>query len=61
MPRKKMNFEMVTARFPAGTFDRIGRVLKKDELKADFIRDSVRTKLEARERGRKPSLQSAAD
>lgn len=59
MPRKKMNFQMVTARFPQDTFERIAKVLKKDEVKADFIREAVRTKLEARERQRRPSLEHA--
>jgi metal-responsive CopG/Arc/MetJ family transcriptional regulator len=53
MARQRMNFEIVSARFPKNTFARIQKVLKKDEPQSEFIRQAVQTKIEARERGRK--------
>lgn len=50
MGRVQINFESLTARFPEGTLDRIDKVLRKSEAKAEFIRSAVLTKLQARER-----------
>jgi hypothetical protein len=42
--------EMMVARFPAGTFDRIAEVLGPDEDRADFVRAAVERELKRRER-----------
>lgn len=52
MGRIQINYEALTARFPEGTLDRIDSVLRKGEAKAEFIRESVLTKLKMRERGK---------
>lgn len=48
--RPKINFEQMPARFPEGTMDRIDRVLKDGETRADLVRDSVEATIVSRER-----------
>ncbi|WP_395395994.1 YlcI/YnfO family protein (plasmid) [Novosphingobium sp. BL-8A] len=38
------------ARFPAGTFERIGQVLREDEDRTDFVRAAVERELQRREK-----------
>ena len=52
MPRKRINADFMPGRFPAGTFKRMGRVLKKDEAKADLLRLAVERELQRREQQR---------
>ena len=40
--------EDMQARFPAGTFERIKRVLREDEGRTDFVREAVERELERR-------------
>ena len=42
--------ELMVARFPAGTFDRIAAVLGPTEDRADFVRAAVEQELQRRER-----------
>ena len=44
--------EMMVARFPAGTFDRITTVLNKGENRADFVRVAIEHELQRRARAR---------
>lgn len=45
----RKNFDNLTARFPAGTLERIDAALRGRENKADFIRSAVEEKLARRE------------
>ena len=53
MGRKKLWSEDMIARFAAGTFERITRVLVGKEDRTDFVREAVERELRRRERGRK--------
>jgi len=48
--RKKINDEQTPARFPAGTLDRIDRVLEPKEKRSDLIREAVDREISRRER-----------
>jgi len=48
--RKKRWAEDMQARFPEGTFERIGAVLADDEDRTDFVRSAVERELKRRER-----------
>lgn len=48
--RKKLWTEDMQARFPEGTFERIGAVLENDEDRTDFVRLAVERELRRRER-----------
>lgn len=48
--RPKINGEKATARFPAGTLDRIDAVLDEDESLADFLRSVVLREIHRREK-----------
>ena len=61
MGRIQINYESLTARFPEGILERIDKVLRPHEAKAEFIRDSVITKLKLRERGRTPAQDQSED
>jgi len=50
--RKRINDEQTPARFPAGTLARLDAVLRKDEKRADLLREAVEREIERR--GRKP-------
>lgn len=52
MGRKKMWAEDMQARFPEGTFDRIGAVLEDSEDRTDFVRVAVEKELKRREKAR---------
>jgi len=54
MGRKKEWSEDMQARFPEGTFDRIGAVLEKDEDRTAFVRKAVERELKRRERAAHP-------
>jgi hypothetical protein len=61
--RKKRWAEDMQARFPAGTFERIGAVLRDREDRTDFVREAVERELKHRERltsRRKRRTKSAA-
>jgi hypothetical protein len=49
MAPKQINFEFISARFPADTLGRIDAVLREGEAKAEFIRAAVLKELNARE------------
>jgi hypothetical protein len=49
MAQKRINFEFISARFPALTLTRIDAVLREGEAKAEFIRAAVEKELAARE------------
>jgi len=53
MGRKKRWHDVMGAKFPAGTFERIATVLKEDEDRTDFVREAVERELERREVGQK--------
>jgi len=53
MGRKKRWHDVMGAKFPAGTFERIATVLKEDEDRTDFVREAVERELERREAGQK--------
>jgi hypothetical protein len=63
MGRKKRWAEDMQARFPEGTFARIGAVLRDREDRTDFVREAVEGELKRRERhvaaGRKRRTKSA--
>jgi len=42
--------ENMVARFPAGTFKRIKKMLGKDEDRTDFVREAVERELKRRKR-----------
>jgi transcriptional regulator NrdR family protein len=50
MSRRREWAENMTARFAAGTFERIATVLKDDEDRTDFVREAVERELKRRER-----------
>ena len=52
MGRLRRWAEDMQARFPAGTFMRIGAVLRENEDRTDFVRDAVERELHRRERHR---------
>ena len=52
MGRKKRWSEDMQARFPEGTFERIGAVLVGKEDRTDFVREAVKRELRRRERAR---------
>jgi hypothetical protein len=57
MGRKKRWSEDMQARFPEGTFERIGALLRDREDRTDFVREAVDRELKRRERltpARKP-------
>ena len=47
--RKQINSEATVARFRAGTLARIDAVLKAEEKRADFFRDTVEAEIKRRE------------
>jgi hypothetical protein len=49
MARKKRWSEDMQARFPAGTFERISKVLADYEDRTDFVREAVERELKRRE------------
>jgi hypothetical protein len=49
MGRHKINFDVMTARFPAGIFNRIIRTRDDDETTMDFIRVAVERELARRD------------
>lgn len=49
MGRKKRWAEDMVARFAAGTFARISKVLKPEEDRTDLVRDAVERELKRRE------------
>ena len=49
MGRKKRWHDVMGAKFPAGTFERIAAVLEDDEDRTDFVRAAVAQLLERRE------------
>jgi hypothetical protein len=49
MGRKKRWHDVMGAKFPAGTFERIATVLKEEEDRTDFVREAVERELERRE------------
>jgi hypothetical protein len=63
MGRKKRWAEDMQARFPEGTFARIGDVLRDREDRTDFVREAVERELKRRQRrvapGRKRLTKSA--
>jgi hypothetical protein len=50
MGRKKRWHDVMGAKFPAGTFDRIAAALAEKEDRTDFVRLAVERELERRER-----------
>lgn len=50
MGRKRQWEEDMQARFPAGTFARIEKVLDEDEDRTDFVRAAVAKELQRREK-----------
>jgi len=52
MGRKRINEEQTPARFPAGTLERIDKVLDQEtnEKRSDLIREAVDRELKRRER-----------
>jgi hypothetical protein len=56
MGRKKLWHERTVVKFPAGTFERISAVLRKKEVRMDFIRKVVERELKRREK--KPGRRS---
>lgn len=50
MPREKTEFETWLDRFPPGTIARIKAVLRKGEVRADFVREAVANELTKREK-----------
>jgi hypothetical protein len=61
--RKKRWAEDMQARFPEGTFARVGAVLRDREDRTDFVREAVERELKRRERqvtpGRKRRAKAA--
>jgi hypothetical protein len=53
MGRKKEFSEDMRARFPKGTFDRIGKVLREGEDRTEFVRTAVEIVIRRRERKKK--------
>jgi hypothetical protein len=56
MPRPKKYFEVMPARFLAGTFARIDAVLAPAEDRADFVRASVERELKRRKAAKPDTL-----
>lgn len=52
MGRKRQWAEDMVARFAAGTFARMARLLRPKETKTDFVREAVERELDRREAGR---------
>jgi hypothetical protein len=50
MGRKKRWAEVMSAKFRAGTFERIAAALRRDEDRTDFVREAVDRELARRER-----------
>lgn len=50
MGRPPLWAENMQARFRAGTFGRIAKVLRDDEDRTDFVREAVERELERREK-----------
>ena len=50
MGRKLRYPEKMIAALPAGTFERMAAVMRKDEDKTDLVREAVERELERRER-----------
>jgi hypothetical protein len=50
MGRKKRWHDVMGAKFPAGTFDRIAEVLGEDEDRTDFVRLAVEREIERRQK-----------
>lgn len=48
--RKRINYEQIPARLPAGTLDRIDAVLEDGEKRADLLREAVEREIKRRER-----------
>jgi metal-responsive CopG/Arc/MetJ family transcriptional regulator len=53
MGRTKINDEVMPARFPAGTFERMDNLLSPKEKRSDLIRAAVERELGRRERAAK--------
>jgi hypothetical protein len=49
------------ARFPAGTFARIAKVLEPDEDRTDLVREAVERELQRREKAKRRLLELALD
>lgn len=54
MGRPPLNIKPLNSRYPAGTRERIAKVLKPGEKQADFLRLAVELLLRKREREQKP-------
>jgi uncharacterized protein (DUF2384 family) len=50
MGRKRINEEQMPARFPAGTLERIDKVLHPKEKRADLLREAVEREIERRKK-----------
>jgi hypothetical protein len=50
MGRKRINEEVMPARFPAGTLERMDDVLEEKETRADLLRRAVERELKRLER-----------
>jgi hypothetical protein len=49
MGRKKRWHDVMGAKFPAGTFERIAAVLEEEEDRTDFVREAVEREIRRRE------------
>jgi hypothetical protein len=49
MGRKKRWHDVMGAKFPAGTFERIATVLEEEEDRTDFVREAVEREIRRRE------------
>jgi hypothetical protein len=68
MGRKKRWHDVMVSKFPAGTFERIAVVLRKDgdreEDRTDFVREAVEREISRREKAtdaRKPAQRKRKD
>jgi hypothetical protein len=52
MGRKRINEEVMPARFPAGMLERMDAVLEKKETRADLLRRAVEREVKRREKAR---------
>jgi metal-responsive CopG/Arc/MetJ family transcriptional regulator len=50
MGRRRINEEVMPARFPAGTFERMDEALADREKRADLLREAIERELKRRER-----------
>lgn len=57
--RKRINHDLMAARFAAGTFERIDAVLQKEETRTDLIRAAVEREIALRAQAKKRPRQKS--